>query len=106
MKENFFPKPLLSFQREDLQHYNINYKTTIFERGKVNIEKRTDYNDIFTHIINNKMMDGEEGNINQKYRLEYFEGSTFIGSEGFPKKQTSNQFDITIISQTSYFNSK
>ena len=104
LKDNFYPKPLLSFQREDLQHYNLHYKSSLFERGEINTEKRTDFNDIFTHITNNNTIDEKEEKVEQKYRLEYFKGSTFIGSEGFSGNQSLNEFNITIISQTSYFN--
>lgn len=67
----------------------------------MNKEKRTDYNDILVHVRNEALMlKPTEGRFEQKHRLEFYTGSTYVGEKGFPETE-KNQTDITIITQTS-----
>ena len=102
VSSNLFPKPLLSYQREDSYHYNLHLYSSSYPRGHLNTQKRTDYSDILVHIRNdNLMLKPKEGYFEQEYRLEFFKGSQFVGASGFSEFE-KNQTDITIITQTSY----
>lgn len=69
----------------------------------MNIERRTDYNDILVHVHNEALtLKPNEGRVQQRHRLEFYEGSTYVGEKGFSEPE-KNQTDITIITQTSYY---
>lgn len=102
MLSSFFPSHLLSYQREESYHYNLHFNSESYPRGNVNKERRTDYNDILVHVHNEALtLKPDEGHVQQRYRLEFYEGSTYIGEKGFSEPE-KNQTDITIITQTSY----
>lgn len=85
---------------EDFSHLNIPFNTTEYPRGEKNTSPRTPFNDVY-HFIKNPRHTAhpKEMRFTQKYRLEFYEGSQYVGESQFPG-EVSNQTDFTIISQT------
>ena len=101
MTSKLFPSELFAYQIEEFQHLNLQFDNP-YPHSLINQENRTDYNDLLVHIRNDKRMVGsKERTFEQKYRLEFYQGSSYVGESGFSDPVT-NQTDITIISQTSY----
>ena len=74
----------------------------VYKRGEVNHTPRNKANDVLSFVTGSvKPSHPREMEFNQKYHLEFYQGSRFVGSSGFPG-EVNNQTDFTIISQTSF----
>lgn len=70
-------------------------------RGDVNQAPRTKNNDVLPYVTDSiEPAHPREMEFKQEYVLEFYQGSKFVGSSGFPG-EVNNQTDFTIISQTS-----
>lgn len=83
-------------------HSESHFNNQSYPRSPVNKQRRTTGNDVFQRFKNFRSSQRflpKENTFDQDYRLEFYEGSRYVGTEGFTDS-IRNVTDFTIISQT------
>ena len=84
-------------------HTKSPFSTQSYPRSPINIQRRTYRNDVFVGLRNFRPSQRQylpkENTFNQDHHLEFYEGSQYVGTEGFTDP-IRNETDFTVISQT------